>query len=156
MSTPILATKLYRPPPRPEVVHRPRLLTRLHAGLQRKLTLISAPAGFGKTTLVSAWIAECPHPSAWLTLDDRDNDPPRFLSYLVAGELLIGAVVVLNRQVIAAAHTREKTEGRLLVHADFLALEAADRLRPFPGRRRDAALFVNLEPCLMCFGAAMS
>jgi tRNA(adenine34) deaminase len=72
------------------------------------------------------------------------------------GELPIGAVVVLNQQVIAAAHTRENAEGRLLVHADFLALEAADKLKPFPGRRRDAALFVNLEPCLMCFGAAMS
>jgi tRNA(adenine34) deaminase len=57
---------------------------------------------------------------------------------LEQGELPIGAVVVLNQEVIAAAHTREKTEGRLLVHADLLALEAADKLQPFPGRRRDA------------------
>jgi tRNA(adenine34) deaminase len=75
---------------------------------------------------------------------------------LERGELPIGAVVVLDGQVIAAAHTRERAEGRLLVHADLLALEAADRLRPFPGRRRDARLFVTLEPCLMCLGAAMS
>jgi tRNA(adenine34) deaminase len=75
---------------------------------------------------------------------------------LEQGELPIGAVVVLNHEVIAAAHTREKAEGRLLVHADLLALEAADKLTPFPGRRRDAALFVTVEPCLMCFGAAMS
>src|SRR5207248_1482360 len=72
------------------------------------------------------------------------------------GELPIGAVVVLNGEVIASAHTRERSEGRMLVHADLLALEAADRLRPFPGRRRDAQLYVNLEPCMMCLGAAMS
>ena len=53
MSTPLLATKLYIPPPRPNVVLRPRLIERLNEGLHRKLTLISAPAGFGKTTLVS-------------------------------------------------------------------------------------------------------
>src|SRR5579883_2862909 len=75
---------------------------------------------------------------------------------LEAGELPIGAVVVLDGKVIASAHTREKAEGRLLVHADLLALEEADRLTPFPRRRRDTKLFVNLEPCLMCLGAAMS
>ena len=57
MSTPILATKLYVPPPQPKVVLRPRLIERLNEGLHRKLTLISAPAGFGKTTLVSEWLA---------------------------------------------------------------------------------------------------
>jgi LuxR family maltose regulon positive regulatory protein len=57
MSTPILATKLYVPPPRPKVVFRPNLIERLNEGLHRKLTLISAPAGFGKTTLVSEWVA---------------------------------------------------------------------------------------------------
>ena len=72
------------------------------------------------------------------------------------GELPIGAVVVLNDQIIASAHTMERGEKRFLVHADLLALEAADRLQPFPGNRRDARLYVNLEPCLMCLGAAMS
>ena len=57
--TPILATKLYLPPLRANVVSRPRLLERLSEGLHRKLTLIAAPAGFGKTTLVSAWMAGC-------------------------------------------------------------------------------------------------
>lgn len=75
---------------------------------------------------------------------------------LEAGELPIGAVVVLGDKIIASAYTREKAEGRLLVHADLLALEEADRISPFPGRRRDTRLFVNLEPCLMCLGAAMS
>src|ERR671927_439308 len=83
MSTPILATKLYIPPPRPNLVLRPRLIERLNDGLHRKLTLIVAPAGFGKTTLVSAWVAGCARPTAWLSLDARDNDPARFLTYLV-------------------------------------------------------------------------
>lgn len=80
----MLTTKLYLPPPRPNAVVRPRLLARLNAGLHRKLTLISAPAGFGKTTLASAWIAESGRPAAWLSLDDGDSDPTRFLTYLVA------------------------------------------------------------------------
>jgi LuxR family maltose regulon positive regulatory protein len=80
----ILATKLYLPPLRPNVVSRPRLLERLNEGLHRKLTLISAPAGFGKTTLVSEWVAFIERPSAWLSLDAGENDPARFLAYLVA------------------------------------------------------------------------
>jgi tRNA(adenine34) deaminase len=72
------------------------------------------------------------------------------------GNLPIGTVIVLDGRIIAAAHTAEITEQRLLVHAELLALEEADRLRPFPGKRRDALLFTTLEPCLMCFGAAMS
>jgi LuxR family transcriptional regulator, maltose regulon positive regulatory protein len=84
MSAPILATKLYVPPPQPKVVPRPRLIERLSEGLHRRLTLISAPAGFGKTTLVSEWLAGCEQPAAWLSLDEGDNDPKRFLAYLVA------------------------------------------------------------------------
>ncbi|MHB1357323.1 MAG: LuxR C-terminal-related transcriptional regulator [Anaerolineae bacterium] len=84
MPTPILVTKLYIPPPRPKVVLRPRLIERLNEGLHRKLTLISAPAGFGKTTLTSEWVAGCQRPVAWLSLDEGDNDPARFLIYLTA------------------------------------------------------------------------
>src|SRR5215203_6746811 len=84
MSTPILATKLFVPPPQPRVVFRPRLIKRLDEGLDRKVTLISAPAGFGKTTLLGEWVAGCGRPAAWLSLDDRDSDPTRFLTYLVA------------------------------------------------------------------------
>ena len=84
MSTPILATKLYVPAPQPRVVPRPRLTERLNEGLHRKLTLISAPAGFGKTTLLGEWLAGCGRPAAWLSLDEGDNDPTRFLAYLVA------------------------------------------------------------------------
>src|SRR2546421_9585527 len=81
---PILATKLYLPRLRPNVVSRPRLLERLNEDLHRKLTLIAAPAGFGKTTLVSEWLAGGSRPTAWLSLDEGDNDPARFLAYLVA------------------------------------------------------------------------
>ena len=81
---PILQTKLYIPPIRPELVSRPRLIERLNSGLHRKLTLVSAAAGFGKTTLVSEWVAGCQRPVAWLSLDEGDNDPTRFLTYLVA------------------------------------------------------------------------
>src|SRR5262249_54520274 len=84
MPTPILATKLYRPPLRPKIVLRPRLIERLNEGLQHKLTLISAPAGFGKTTLVSEWITGGERPTAWLALDEGENDPARFLTYLIA------------------------------------------------------------------------
>ncbi|MCC6458739.1 MAG: tetratricopeptide repeat protein [Caldilineaceae bacterium] len=92
MPTPILATKLYVPRPRPTGVHRPRLVERLNHGLHRKVTLISAPAGFGKTTLVSEWLTGEPAETqalpkrqvAWLSLDEGDSEPTRFLTYLVA------------------------------------------------------------------------
>jgi LuxR family maltose regulon positive regulatory protein len=84
MFSPLLATKLYLPPPRPNAVARPRLLARLNAGLHGRLTLISAPAGFGKSTLASAWAQACGRPVAWLALDAGDNDPVRFLAYLTA------------------------------------------------------------------------
>ena len=84
MPTPVLATKLYAPAPRPNAVLRTELTARLNAGLHRRLTLLSAPAGFGKTSLASVWTGSCGRPGAWLSLDDADNDPVRFLTYLVA------------------------------------------------------------------------
>ena len=84
---PLLSTKLYVPPARSSHVLRPRLMARLRQGMDHPLTLISAPAGSGKTTLVSAWRASAAGrdvPLAWLSLDEQDNDPTRFLTYLVA------------------------------------------------------------------------
>jgi LuxR family maltose regulon positive regulatory protein len=86
---PLLQTKLYIPPVRSELVSRPRLLERLNEGLDRKLAVISAPAGFGKTTLVSEWVQAIsgvtpPIAVAWLSLDEDDNDAARFLVYLIA------------------------------------------------------------------------
>src|SRR5919202_730427 len=84
MPPPVLATKIHIPSPPPRVVARPRLVEQLDTGLHRKLTLISAPAGFGKTTLLSAWLADCDRQVCWLSLDEADNDPTRFLIYFVA------------------------------------------------------------------------
>lgn len=84
MSAQILATKLYTPLSRPGSVPRPRLIDRLNAGTHGKLTLVSAPAGFGKTTLVAEWISSGNFQDAWLSLDDDDRDPVRFLAYFVA------------------------------------------------------------------------
>ena len=83
MIPPVLKTKLYIPALRPGLVRRTRLIEMLQAGLRRRLTLLSAPAGFGKTTLICAWIRECEQPAAWLSLEESDNDPVRFLSYLI-------------------------------------------------------------------------
>lgn len=98
MNMTILITKLYIPVPRTKIIQRPRLIDRLNEGLDRKLTLISASAGFGKTTLVSEWVTGCGRPVAWLSLDEGDSDYVRFLSHLVAalqtiGENLGGGVV---------------------------------------------------------------
>ena len=84
MATPLLTTKLQIPRLRPERIMRPRLLEHLDAGLARPVTLVAAPAGFGKTTLVAEWVSGCRLPAAWLCLDEADNDPARFLAYLGA------------------------------------------------------------------------
>jgi len=86
VSITLLTTKLYIPPVRADLVPRPRLMERLNAGLRlgNRLTFVSAPAGFGKTTLVSEWVSGCGRPVAWITLDENDNDPLRFMTYFVA------------------------------------------------------------------------
>jgi LuxR family maltose regulon positive regulatory protein len=94
VSTPFLKTKLYIPPIpsdpstglRARLVSRPHLVERLDEGFRRgcKLTLVSAPAGYGKTTLLSEWVANCEWPVAWVSLDEGDNDPVRFWTYFVA------------------------------------------------------------------------
>jgi LuxR family maltose regulon positive regulatory protein len=110
MPASILATKLHLPSPRPHIVRRPHLLARLNEGLRlndgfgRKLTLISAAAGCGKTTLVSAWVAalqaspgspgeEPGIQAAWLALDEGDSDPTRFLTYLIAALQTVAPLV---------------------------------------------------------------
>lgn len=100
MPAPLLLTKLYIPLARPNLVLRPHLLARLNEGLTCKLTLVSAPAGFGKTTLVSEWLANVTQPVAWLSLDERDRDPTRFLAYLVAA--LQGVSAKTGKEVLAA------------------------------------------------------
>ncbi|MEJ2212454.1 MAG: AAA family ATPase, partial [Anaerolineae bacterium] len=96
MTVPLLATKLYMPSLRSDLVPRPRLIERLNEGLSsgRQLALVSAPAGYGKTTLLAEWLSALPPDSgggspragrvAWLSIDQEDNEPARFWTYLVA------------------------------------------------------------------------
>src|SRR5512142_2632386 len=98
MSGPLLETKLHVPRWRRSLVARPRLGERLSRGAESALTLVSAPAGFGKTTLLAEWLAVAAaggRSVAWLSLDQRDNDPALFWTYLVAalnaGASAIGA-----------------------------------------------------------------
>ena len=80
----LLETKLYVPKSRPGLVPRPRLSERLDRGTSSKLTLVSAPAGFGKTTLLAAWLSDDERPAAWLSLDRGDNDPASFWAHVIA------------------------------------------------------------------------
>ncbi len=80
----LVPTKLNRPTIDSRWIVRPRLLSALDDAFGRKLTLISAPAGYGKTTLVAQWLDHIPHPSAWLSLDEYDSDLDRFLRYVIA------------------------------------------------------------------------
>ena len=74
----MLLTKLHIPAAGNNIVHRSVLFEKLNAGLSRKLVLVSAPAGFGKTTVVSDWIGQNNFPAAWFSLDNKDNDPVDF------------------------------------------------------------------------------
>ena len=81
----MLLTKLHIPPASQNIVHRQELYEKLNIGLTRKLILISAPAGFGKTTIISDWINQHKIPTIWFSLDNGDNDPAVFLSYVISG-----------------------------------------------------------------------
>ncbi len=91
-----LATKLHIPPPCPTLVLRPRLTTNLSKALTSSLTLVSAPAGYGKSTLVSSWLYDTDIPSAWLSLDEGDNDPIRFLQYFITALQKIVPAITLD------------------------------------------------------------
>ena len=80
----ILRTKMKRPPVTADYVHRPRLSEYLDQQLERPLALVSPPAVYGKSTLVSCWLDSCDRPSAWISLDENDNDLRQFLSYFIA------------------------------------------------------------------------
>ncbi|NIV40685.1 MAG: hypothetical protein GWN58_68210, partial [Anaerolineae bacterium] len=153
---PLLQTKLFIPPVRGNLVTRPRLIERLNAGLHRQLTLISAPAGFGKTTLVSEWAhsvgahsvgahghapLDAPPQIVWLSLDEGDNDPSRFLSYIIAAlhrpepELASGLLTTLQSHqpppptAILSALINELTTlpgSIILVLDDYHLIEAQD------------------------------
>jgi LuxR family maltose regulon positive regulatory protein len=86
MTNLLLATKLYQPSLPPKRVQRPLLIQRLNRGLEsgRPITLVSAPAGFGKTTCISEWVNALDSPASWLSLEPADDDPGAFFTYFVA------------------------------------------------------------------------
>jgi LuxR family maltose regulon positive regulatory protein len=103
----LLTTKLYIPQLNVNLVPRPHLYDRLDEGSKRKLTLISAPTGFGKSTLVTGWLSERDQPVAWLSLDQGDNDPVRFWTYLIAAiQTIHQETGVEARQIIRASQLR--------------------------------------------------
>ena len=110
VSTPVLATKLFAPARRSQLVARPRLTEQLDATLDsgHRLTLVSAPAGFGKTTALSDWLAHLDQRQSqtrvgWLSLDDGDNDLTRLLTHLVAALHSVGLDV--DSTVLETLHT---------------------------------------------------
>ena len=84
MSSPLITTKLYIPTPRKGIVPRPKLVEKLNSRQDSKLILVSAPAGYGKTTMLAEWIQQLENAVGWVSLDEGDNELQRFSSYLVA------------------------------------------------------------------------
>jgi len=137
MTTPILTTKLYIPPTRPELVSRPRLIERLNEGLGqnqgfgRKLTLISAPAGFGKTALAGKWVDklrldaekenQIEYRIAWLSLDESDNDLARFLAYFIAALQMVDSSIGQMAQAVFQSQQRLIVEPILMTIVNEIA-----------------------------------
>jgi LuxR family maltose regulon positive regulatory protein len=143
MVVPLLKTKLYIPPVRPELVPRPRLIERLNAGPRsgRKLTLVSAPAGFGKTTLLSEWIhrggaVTAPLQVAWVSLDQGDNDPTRFWTHFVAALQAVragmgkAALAALQSPGFADASTPPRIESILTALINEITEQESDGEHP--------------------------
>src|ERR671917_527639 len=107
----LLKAKLYVPRGRADAVPRPRLYERLEEGARHELTIVSAPAGFGKTTLLADWSWRSELPVAWVSLDERDNDPVRFFLYLIAAiETIHDGFGESTRAFLSSLHSREELE----------------------------------------------
>ena len=103
METPLLATKLFIPPAPQGALQRPRLLEKLNGALSNRLVLVCAPAGFGKTTLLSQWLhAQQPAiPAGWLSLEETENDPGAFWEYFVAAVQSAGNAAINTSESLA-------------------------------------------------------
>jgi len=110
---PLLATKFYSPHPREGLVQRPRLIEKLNAGKRGKVSMISAPAGYGKTTLLSSWVVQSDHPVTWLSLDENDNRLDVFLTYLVSAIQKIHPDI--GADVLAALELPQPPEAEILL-----------------------------------------
>ena len=116
-----MAAKLDIPTPGRKLVRRSRLIDSLNGGLRRRLTLISAPAGFGKTTLASEWIPTCGRPTAWLSLDGGDSDPARFLSYFIRALGTIRADIAAGAAAAFQSSRPQPTESVMAILLDEIA-----------------------------------
>ena len=128
----LLRTKLFVPPLRAQHVGRPRLIEKLNGGLDKALILVSAPAGFGKTSAVAEWVACCTPPVAWLSLDEGDKDPIRFLTYFTAalqtiepdiGRRLLGVLQSPQPPTIEWALTELLNEITAITHEIVVVLD---------------------------------
>ena len=128
----LLRTKLHRPRLTADLVHRPRLKEALNNGLDRPLILVAAPAGFGKSTLLSAWLETLDRPHAWLSLDESDNDLGVFLAYFLA------AVQTISPD--ALAETRASVSG---VNLPAVGLIARNLINELDGLERDFVLVLD-------------
>ena len=132
MPAALLETKFYVPRPRRGLVPRPRLSERLDRGTASKLTLVSAPAGFGKTTLLTEWLAASPAApgnerlAAWLSLDRADNDPASFWAYVIAALRTVASGVGESALALLHAPPPPPIETVLTVLLNDLAAIAAD------------------------------
>lgn len=125
MASRLLLTKLYRPAVPVKYVQRPFLVQRLQEGLEtgRQLTLVSAPAGFGKTTCVSEWVDTLALPVTWLSLDPADDDPGRFFTYLVAALQQVDETLGQEVEAVLRAGQLPPIEGiRTTLSNDILEL----------------------------------
>ena len=127
MSVPLIKTKLFIPPPYSQVIARARLLDQLRAGFSKKLTLISAPAGFGKTTLLSECARQCDRPTAWYSLDQGDNERIRFLSYFISAMNVVSEG--FGEGVREALHTSQPPGTEVLLSG--LINEISEVQKPF-------------------------
>ena len=146
----LLTTKLHIPQAALEFVPRPHLTARLNEGLRRKLTLVSAPAGFGKSTLVADWLAQSGLAAAWLSLDEGDNDPARFWAYVIAAVQTIHPDVGHEAREIVAAPQLRSTEPAVVSLLNEIAS------RSLNARSKNAQLVLVLDDYHVIAGGAIA
>ncbi len=144
----IRSTKLFAPAIRPDCVSRPRLIARINTGMEKALILISAPAGYGKTTLVCSWLHETKTPYTWVSLDEDDNNPIHFLQYLLTA--LQKVVPTIQAEMLSSLRGSTSFESLL----SYIINEISKRTDPFVLVLDDFHV-LHAEPVLDFFAALL-